>query len=208
MGNRFCHMELTTGDVEAAKQFYGSIFDWQIAGMPVGDMTYTMIQTGQKDVGGGMMAPMMEGQPTAWLVYAEVKSVDETLAKVAELGGTVIQPRTPVGEMGWIGVFRDPQGGYFGLWESNAPPPAPEKPAAKRKAAPKTGVAPQGVKIFVRVIVSQVPARLQLLSVPSPKKKPKPPKPSVTRIVHTPAASSPSKASRPPASVWKRPPRP
>jgi predicted enzyme related to lactoylglutathione lyase len=144
MANRFCHMELTSADVAGAKAFYGAVFDWKIGEMPVGDGAYTFIDTGVRDTGGGMQAPMMEGQPNGWLVYAEVTNIEETLAKVEANGGRVVQPKTPVGPMGFIAVFLDPQGVGFGIWQSNAPPPAPKKTA--KRAAPKKAAKPKKKK--------------------------------------------------------------
>ncbi len=146
MANRFCHMELTAGDLEAAKKFYGDLFDWKIADMQIGEGSYTTISTGEKTVGGGMQAPQMPGQPTGWLVYTEVKSVKDALAKAESLGATIHLPFMPVGEMGAIGVFSDPQGNQMGVWESNAPPPAPKKKAAKKKAAPKKAAPKKAAK--------------------------------------------------------------
>jgi hypothetical protein len=34
MGNPFVHLDLTTGDVAAAKAFYGAIFDWKFEDFP------------------------------------------------------------------------------------------------------------------------------------------------------------------------------
>jgi len=134
-------MELTAPDVAAAKQFYGSLFDWEIAEMPMGGgMPYTFIKTGQADVGGGMMPPMMPGQPTAWLVYTMVPSVKDSLAKAESLGAKVVAPYMEISgpdgkSMGAIGVIVDPQGAAMGLYESHMPPPPPA--AAKKRAAPK-----------------------------------------------------------------------
>ena len=51
----------------------------------------------------------------------EVASVDDQLAKVTEAGGTVLTPRTAVGDMGFTGYFADTEGNVIGLWE-NVPP--------------------------------------------------------------------------------------
>ena len=48
----------------------------------------------------------------------EVASVDDQLAKVTEAGGTVLTPRTAVGDMGFTGYFADTEGNVIGLWEN------------------------------------------------------------------------------------------
>jgi predicted enzyme related to lactoylglutathione lyase len=125
MGNPFVHMELSTGNVDAAKKFYKKVFDWKLEdtkGMP-----YTMIKTGAKDVGGGITKTHMEGQPTAWLVYAKVDSVKKTMAKAEKAGAKAVVAYMDIGAMGAIGIFADPTGGHFGVWE------------AAKKTAKKTG---------------------------------------------------------------------
>jgi predicted enzyme related to lactoylglutathione lyase len=132
MGNPFVHMELSTGDVDAAKKFYKKVFDWKLDQLGPEMGNYTMIDTGSRTVGGGLTAKMMPEQPTAWLVYAEVDSVKKTMAKAEKAGAKVVVPYQPIGEMGAIGIFVDPTGAGFGVWEK-----AKKKAPAKKKAASK-----------------------------------------------------------------------
>jgi predicted enzyme related to lactoylglutathione lyase len=133
MGNPFVHMELSTGDVAVAKKFYKKVFDWKLNELGPEMGNYTLINTGSRTVGGGLQAKMMPDQPTAWLVYAEVDSVKKTMAKAEKAGAKVVVPFQEIGGMGAIGVFVDPTGAGFGVWEK-----AKKKPAAK-KAAKKAG---------------------------------------------------------------------
>ena len=57
MGNPFVHLDLTTGDVAAAKKFYGAIFDWQFEDFPA--MNWTGIRVGD-GVGGGLGVVMFQ----------------------------------------------------------------------------------------------------------------------------------------------------
>ena len=52
MANPFVHLELMSTDVGAAKSFYGKLFDWDMKDVPIGDMTYTMINVGEGTGGG------------------------------------------------------------------------------------------------------------------------------------------------------------
>jgi len=131
MGNPFCHVDFT-GDVAAAKKFYGSLFDWKFQDMP--QMNWTGIGVG-KGVGGGMSKPSMPGQPTTWTAYVEVADVKATLAKAEKAGATVVLPAMDVGQ-GIIGVFIDPQEAALGLY-APAKKPAAKKAAAKKPAANK-----------------------------------------------------------------------
>ena len=117
MANPFVHMELSTDDVAAAKKFYKKVFDWKLNQLGPDMGNYTLIDTGSKTVGGGMTAKMMPNQPTAWMVYAEVDSVKKTMAKAEKAGAKIVVPFQPIPDMGAIGVFIDPTGAGFGVWE-------------------------------------------------------------------------------------------
>jgi uncharacterized protein len=136
MGNPFVHMELSTGDAKAAKKFYKKVFDWQMNDLGPAMGNYTMIGTGSRTVGGGLTAKMMPEQPTAWLVYAEVDSVKKTMAKAEKAGAKVVVAFQEIGGMGAIGVFVDPTGASFGVWEKAKKKAAPKK-AAKKGAKKK-----------------------------------------------------------------------
>jgi predicted enzyme related to lactoylglutathione lyase len=47
-----------------------------------------------------------------------VDSIAESLKRIAEAGGTVVTPRTDIGnDMGAFAAFTDPVGNEFGLYE-------------------------------------------------------------------------------------------
>ena len=117
MGNPFCHLELTTYNVEGAKEFYGKVFDWKLNEFPGASMPYTMIGTGSEP-GGGITGLPMPGVPTAWTAYIETEDVDATCEKVTAAGGRVWYGPDDVPNVGRFAVVCDPQGAYFGLWKS------------------------------------------------------------------------------------------
>ena len=88
--------ELTTRDLGAAKAFYRAVFGWGGQTQDFEGTTYTMWTVGDRPVGGMIQ---MNDQwppdiPPHWMVYIAVADVDATVAKVAELGGTVPVPPT------------------------------------------------------------------------------------------------------------------
>jgi len=50
--NRFNWVEIRVRDLEKAKNFYGSLFDWEISGGENKDWAYWLIDTGEKPCGG------------------------------------------------------------------------------------------------------------------------------------------------------------
>jgi predicted enzyme related to lactoylglutathione lyase len=117
MANPFVHVELNTTDVDKAKAFYGKLFDWQLADVPMGDSAYTVITVG-KGTGGGMMKHPVPGAPSAWLAYVEVDDIHAATKKAASLGAKVMRDVTEVIGMGWLSIIADPTGAALGLWQT------------------------------------------------------------------------------------------
>lgn len=117
MSNAFVHVELNTTDVEKAKAFYGTLFEWTLEDVPMATGPYTLIKVG-KGTGGGMMKHPMPGAPSAWLAYVEVGDIHAATAKAKSLGATIIQDVIEVPGMGWLSILIDPTGAALGLWQA------------------------------------------------------------------------------------------
>lgn len=119
MPNPFVHIELNSTDVPASKNFYTTLFGWELKDMPhdsVPGGNYTMIGVGQ-GVGGGMMKQPMPGAPSAWLPYVDVDNIKASTAKAAGLGAQVLLDSQEVMGAGWVSIFIDPQDAMIGLWQ-------------------------------------------------------------------------------------------
>lgn len=116
MGNPFVHVELMSNDVDKAKTFYQTLFDWKLDDMPMGDMTYTMIKVGE-GTGGGMMKNPIPNAPSAWMAYVLVGDVKAATAKAKSLGANVMKDVAEVPGAGWFSVIADPTGAVLGLWQ-------------------------------------------------------------------------------------------
>ena len=119
----FCWVDLATGDVEAAKSFYGALFGWEIEDRPGPHGAYSMAHVGGEPVAAVVPQAAWErerGIPPHWNNYVSVTDADATQAKAAELGAELFGEAFDVGEEGRIGVFRDPTGGHLCLWQAGA----------------------------------------------------------------------------------------
>lgn len=103
--------ELTTPDPAAAATFYAALFGWTVTA-PMAEMgDYRLAQIGETSVAGIMAPPPgAAAMPPQWGCYVTVSDVDATVAKVVELGGTVLVPPMEVPGVGRMAVFQDPQG--------------------------------------------------------------------------------------------------
>jgi uncharacterized protein len=123
-------VDLHTTDQEAAKKFYGELFGWKFADMPMGDepgaAVYSMAQLNGRDV--GAIAPLGDqaaaGVPPHWNSYVAVSDVDATTALVEKAGGQVFAPPFDVLDAGRMAVVADPTGGTIALWQAKNHPGA------------------------------------------------------------------------------------
>ena len=109
--------ELLTTDVEASKSFYGDVFGWAAQTHGAGPMgQYTEWQLGGRSVGGMMQKPPMlpAEVPPFWAVYFAVADTDAAVARVTELGGSVMLPPADI-EPGRFATVVDPFGGVFSV---------------------------------------------------------------------------------------------
>ncbi len=110
-----CWNELHTTDLAGATSFYTDLFGWTTQDMDMGGGPYRLIGVG--DHGNGGMTDMMPpGAPPHWLVYFGTDDINLTVAKLDELGGTLVQPPFEIGEGNQVAVAQDPQGGFFALY--------------------------------------------------------------------------------------------
>jgi uncharacterized protein len=107
--------ELGSPDVDASAKFYGDLFGWTTTPIEGADPPYVVVSTSDGHSNGGIRPPMPPGTPPFWLVYFVTDDLDATLAKVTELGGTVLLGATEI-EGAKIAVAQDPQGAVFALY--------------------------------------------------------------------------------------------
>jgi len=125
--DKVVHFEIPVDDRARAKEFYASIFDWDVQDSDMGGgSVYTTAGTVAVDenmqpketgaINGGLMnrtsvAPVP-------VITIGVDSIDDSLKKVEAGGGSTITPRTPIPGMGAFGYFKDSEGNVMGLWET------------------------------------------------------------------------------------------
>jgi len=115
------HFEIHAANPERAMRFYGALFGWQFA--PWGGAAYWLVKTGEAGepgIDGGLVQrrgpPPADSQPVnAFPCTVAVHSVDEMLARVLTLGGTIAAPRMALPSLGWLAYARDTEGNLFGL---------------------------------------------------------------------------------------------
>jgi hypothetical protein len=118
--------ELWTRDYDGAVAFYRNVFRWDTHTMgDTPEFRYTTLAHGDGWLAGIMDASgfLPEGVPAHWSVYFGTDDADATLAKIVELGGSIIVPAedTPYGR---LATAADPMGANFKLVAPNEAMPA------------------------------------------------------------------------------------
>lgn len=121
-----CWTELHTTDAAAARNFYRTVFGWEMQDTPISeDMTYTVLSTaggGQEASFGGLMQLSEEGRAggakSHWLPYFEVTDVDAVVAKAQSTGGGVLMPGVDMEGVGRMAALSDPFGAAFSVIKS------------------------------------------------------------------------------------------
>jgi predicted enzyme related to lactoylglutathione lyase len=104
--------ELITTD-PAAAAFYEQVLGLTTSVVDMGAGEYTLFEVNGQQVG-GTTAPQMPGTPNHWHVYFAVADADASVAKIAELGGSVLAEPFDI-PVGRIAVAADPQGAVFSI---------------------------------------------------------------------------------------------
>ena len=110
--------EIPADDPDRAKKFYGSLFGWKIEKFDATADYWHIDTEGADDTpDGGLMRRKYSRQSIT--NYVAVSSVDESTAKVEQLGGKICKSKTAIPQMGYFVICQDTEGNEFALWESN-----------------------------------------------------------------------------------------
>jgi len=109
-------VDLGSPDPAASAAFYDKLFGWESEDLGEQAGHYNMFRQGGKMV--AAVGPlMMPGQPVAWSTYVATDNADETAKKVTDAGGQVLMAPMDVMDQGRMGVFADPGGAVFSIWQ-------------------------------------------------------------------------------------------
>jgi predicted enzyme related to lactoylglutathione lyase len=112
MANKIIHFEVVGRDAPALVRFYSDLLGWSFNtdnpggyGMTTADETGVVAGIGPSPDGG-------QGWVTG---YVSVPDIDAVLARVTDLGGTVVMPKFNPGGGATLAMFADPEGHVIGL---------------------------------------------------------------------------------------------
>lgn len=121
--HKVVHFEIPTSDFKKSKEFYSKIFGWKLK---TWGTEYMMAITTDLDaktqrpnemggINGGFYIRKKKSQQPSFVI--ETDSIEKTLAKISKVGGKIKRAKFPVGDMGFMAEFIDPDGNEISLWE-------------------------------------------------------------------------------------------
>ena len=113
MGRPVVHLELHSGDLASARDYYAELCGWraELIGAPCGP--YLALATGGQVEGGIVECPT---ERPLWLPYVEVPDVGAATDRARRLGASVLlSPRE--GPAGWRSVVSTPSAGEIAFWQ-------------------------------------------------------------------------------------------
>ena len=113
-------VDLGIPDLDRAMEFYGAVFGWDFEVGPEETGRYTMCRVDGRAVAAIMPNPDPAATAFWWSVYLATDDCDVTAKRIADAGGTLVQPPMDVMEQGRMAIATDPVGAQFGLWQAGA----------------------------------------------------------------------------------------
>jgi predicted enzyme related to lactoylglutathione lyase len=113
---RVVHLELHTGDRDAAAGLYSQLCGWAPEEVRSRHGEYLALRMGNELGGGVVECPVRR---PLWLPYVEVPDISAAVGQAQDLGATVLlEPRE--GPHGWRSVIATAAGGELAFWQGKS----------------------------------------------------------------------------------------
>lgn len=114
-----CWTDLTASDPDRTREFYRRVLGWEYSEPEpeFGGYCHALLDGGPV-AGLSPSVPDLEGVPHVWQVHLATDRIDLGAERILSAGGTQLVDPTRMGRFGTMGVFQDPTGATFGLWEA------------------------------------------------------------------------------------------
>ncbi len=118
MANPINWFEIPVTDMERAKTFYQNILRYELTITEMGPLLMAWFPMEPEGFGATGTLIKAEGYTPSHegtVVYFSVESIEETLELINANGGKTLQPKTSIGEYGFVAQFEDTEGNRVAL---------------------------------------------------------------------------------------------
>ena len=113
-----CWIDLMVTDTAAARQFYSSLFGWDIQDGPPEAGGYLMCMLHGRPVTAISPKPAENPFPNVWSTYLASDDLDATAAKAKAAGSQFMMEPMDVMTAGRLAFAMDPTGAPYGIWQA------------------------------------------------------------------------------------------
>lgn len=127
MANPVIHFEIQADDLARAKEFYETVFGWDISLMMQkddshpGSMNYWGLKTrldGEPGINGGMYERAGASQKlNTYDCTIQVSDIDKAIADIKSNGGEILMEKSEIPGVGWFARAKDTEGNLLGLMQ-------------------------------------------------------------------------------------------
>lgn len=114
MKNKLTHFAIHADNVDRAKEFYDTVFDWNFGSYGQPDFLQIMTREDEKSELIGALQSRKYSPVDDRLIGLEctisVENIEEIIKRVREHGGKILMPKTEIPEAGRITKFLDTEG--------------------------------------------------------------------------------------------------
>lgn len=119
MSNPVVWFEIAAADLERAKKFYSDVFQKEMQYVDMPDSPMYMMGSSAEGISGasGALVKSADNIPSTsgTIVYFYCDDVAVEASRVEAAGGTLIVPKTSLGEFGFMVMFIDTEGNKVGM---------------------------------------------------------------------------------------------
>ena len=119
MSNPVVWFEIAATDLERAKKFYSEVFQLEMQYVDMPDSPMYMMGSSAEGIAGasGALVKSADNIPSTsgTIVYFYCDDVEVEASRVEASGGTLIVPKTSLGEFGFMAMFIDTEGNKVGM---------------------------------------------------------------------------------------------
>lgn len=112
--------DLTVANAEKLRDFYAAVAGWTPEPLNMGTYSDYVMQNAQGTPAAGICHArgINQAVPPQWLIYITVANLDERIAKIRELGGTVLDGPRACSPGVRMCIFKDPAGAVAAICEN------------------------------------------------------------------------------------------
>lgn len=116
--NPVCWFDINVANLERAKKFYETVFNIQLTDLPIEwgkQSTFPFENDGMNATGALVEKENYVANENNTIVYFSSTDCVTEESKVQNAGGSIVRPKTPIGEFGFVSILQDTEGNTIGL---------------------------------------------------------------------------------------------